>query len=268
MKPIYTLLTIIAIAFSACEKQMILDIDTAEPRDVISAIISEEVPCVVVLTKTQGFYDNNPYQTISGATVTLSDSKGKTETLNESFEPGVYTSKMTGEVGETYYLKIEIEDNVYEAEAKVPAKVPIEELYIYQIQVGDGSWFSPCVAFNDPAEEENYYYFLLTINDRMMRSFYLEKDENRNGKPIDKILYFNKEDNFDDDLETGDHIYVEMQTIDKGAYTYFYSLSSAAGRGATNPLTNFTGGALGCFKAYNSTYADAYVSWDIVRPAK
>jgi len=94
---------------------------------------------------------------------------------------------------------------------------------------------------------------MLYVNGYLMRSIYLSDDEYRNGLQVERILFFDKEDNNDNELQIGDHIWVNMQTLDKGMYKFYKSLYSVAAGGATNPITNFTGGALGCFKAYGSS---------------
>jgi len=75
------------------------------------------------------------------------------------------------------------------------------------------------------------------------------------------FIICNKGDNNDEKLKAGDHLKVEMQSLDKGMYTFYKSLRSIAS-GSTNPLTNITGRALGCFKAYNPSYTEMVISTD------
>lgn len=254
--------------FSSCEEIVNLDLNTSELKDVIDASISDNSPCYVYLSRSQSFSNNSPYQTISGAIIELSDSKGNKEIIRESKEPGLYISLMTGVVGRTYDIKITIGENIYEAQSRIPSTVPIDDIYIYNIRVGGDDWLSPCIVYNDPPDEDNYYYTMMYVNGHMMKSIYLNDDDYRNGLTVERILYFDKEDNSDNELEVGDHISVEMQTLDKGMYTFYKSLYSVAAGGATNPLTNFSGGALGCFKAYGSSYADITISENNIRSAK
>lgn len=256
------------LAFTSCEEVVDIDLQTTEFKDVIDAFISDNSPCYVFLSRSQSFSNNAPYQTTSGAVIELSDDKGNKEIVRESKEPGLYISLMTGVVGRTYNIKIMIGENTYEAQSTIPQTVPIDDIYIYNIQVGGDDWYSPCIVYNDPPDEKNYYYTMMYVNGHLMKSIYLTDDEYRNGLTVERILYFDKEDNSDNELEIGDRIYVEMQTLDKGMYTFYKSLYSVVAGGATNPLTNFTGGALGCFKAYGSSYADITMSEDNIRNAK
>ncbi len=264
---IYTsiLYCILLLSFFSCEQIVDIDLKSTEPKLVIDASITEEHPCVVLLSKSQPFYNNTPSQGISGAVIELRDDEGNSEVLKESWKtPGVYMSEMLGRVNKKYSLKVMVEDGIYEASATIPALIDIEETYIYEIKAGSKSWYSPSFVFQDPPEIENFYYTILSVNDRVLKSIYLDDDEHRDGLRIHNILFFNKEDNFDNDLQTGDKIDIEFQMLDKGMYTFYKSLFSAAADGGTNPLTNFSGNVLGCFKAYNSSYATYYVSTDII----
>lgn len=253
---------ILLLSFISCEEVINIDLKESEPRLVIDANITDNSPCIIALTKSQGFYSDEPYTRISGATIELSDNMGNKEIARETKDKGIYMSLMAGKTSRTYSLNISIEDKKYEAKATIPKAVPIDSLYIYNIKVGKDDWYSPCITFQDPKEEENYYYIMMYVNGAMMRSIYLNDDEFRNGLITDRILYFDKEDNNDEELKIGDHIRVEMQTLDKGMYTFYKSLYSIAAGGATNPISNFTGGALGCFKAYGSSYKEITISKD------
>lgn len=250
---------LLALHFS-CEEEARLDLNPAEPRLVIDAAISEYVPCTVKLSLSQYFYDNAPYQTVSGATIILSDDKGYSEELIEKpGQPGNYISNKLGEVGVQYTLKVIVEGESYEATAVIPKAVQLDEIYIYEIKAGNKSYYSPIVIYQDPKGVKNYYYTVVTVNDRVLKTLYLHHDDNRDGVRVPQILFFDKEANGGNTLDTDDRVDVEMQTIDYGMYEFYRSWSSFAG-GDSNPTTNFTGDVLGCFKAYNSSHISMIVS--------
>ncbi|NDV94698.1 DUF4249 domain-containing protein [Dysgonomonas sp. 521] len=247
--------------FAACEEVINVNLTEAEPMNVIDASITENSPCIVLLTRSQGFYNNESYERISDAKVELFDEYGNSDVLAESNkDKGLYFSQMIGTVGFTYTLKVTSGNNVYEAKATIPQAIPIDSVYIYRVKIGNEDIYSPCVAFQDPPEEDNYYYTTLYVNGNPMSSIYLDNDEYRNGLKVENILFFDKEDNNDEELKAGDKLRIDMQTLDKGMYTFYNSLRSVAAGGGTNPLTNITGGALGCFKAYNAYWVDYTVS--------
>lgn len=261
----YILIAFSLALFVSCEHEMILDLNTAEPHIVIDASITNNSFCYVSLTLSHSFYDNEPYETISGSTVILTNGEGRSETLREDYShPGNYISnEIIGQTGQSYYLKVIIDGETYEADATIPTEVKMEAIHLYEIKAGDKSWYSPSVEFQDPADEKNYYYFIVTVNDKVMQSVYLSDDEYRNGKKIHRILFFDKEDNDDEELNTGDHVMVEMQTLDYGMYKFYQTWLSFAG-GDANPATNFSGDVLGCFKAYNTDLISMVVSHDYI----
>ncbi|MDR2002202.1 MAG: DUF4249 domain-containing protein [Prevotella sp.] len=267
MKIIYKLIlvTIVLILFTACEKIVDLDLRTATPKLVINAAITEGSPCTVYLTKSQAFNDNSTFKTVADAEIILTDGDGNTEILREAQNmPGLYFSNMLGAVNKRYHIQVTAEGNTHEASVVIPNSIPIDETYIYEIKAGKDSWYSPSFVFHDPVDETNYYYTILYVNGNAMKSIYLDDDEFRNGLKVHRILYFDKDDNNDNDLKTGDQIRIEMQTLDKGMYTFYKSLFSVAADGGTNPITNFTGDVLGCFKGYNTSFADFIVSPDAI----
>jgi len=269
MKSIYKIIAAIIIltTTSSCEEIVDIELRSVEPKVVIDAQITEESPCVVRLTKTQAFQNNNPYETIEDAVIELTCSDGKSETLRKDYrEPGLYVSEMKGKVNATYNIRVHIQENTYQATASIPEIVYINQVYIYAITAGSKSYYSPAIRFNDPPGIKNYYYAILSVNEKVMRSIYLYDDEHRDGVENDRILFFDKEDNDDDELQTGDILRVELQNLDVGMYNFYKSLYSAAE--GTNAVTNFSGGALGCFKAYNWSTETAYVSQDIIEPKK
>jgi hypothetical protein len=67
------------------------------------------------------------------------------------------------------------------------------------------------------------------------------------------------EENTDDDvLHDGDQLHIEVRSIDKNVYNYLYSLQIMDNT-TTNPIANFTNGALGYFSAYSSVTYDTTV---------
>lgn len=263
-KNIYILFTIAcSMLFVSCEKIVDLDLRTIDPRLVIDATMQEGNPCIVYLNLTQDYYNNEKSPTVSGGIITLSDDTGNTETLVE-IVPGVYTSQeMIGMSNETYTLNVSVKGKTYTAKSTLMETVPIDSLYTYNIEIGKEHFYSPAIIFQDPVGAENYYYSKVFVNGRRLSTVYLSNDEYKNGKIMNDVLFYDRADNNDDDLEIGDEIKVEMRTIDKGAYDYLLSMSySVAAGGATNPISNFSGGVLGWFSAYGLSTREMVIAED------
>lgn len=262
-KNIYKLLPFLFLfALVSCEEVVQLDLNSIEPKLVIDASITEGQPCIVNLTKTQDIDNNNTFDRVSGAIITISYEDGHTETLNEDTQ-GRYLSLRQGVVGEKYVLKVTSEGKSYQSQATIPDKVPIDSMYIFSVTFGTDPLYSPAIIYNDPAGVPNFFYSRVTVNDRLLRTIYLDSDEFNDGVPnVTNILFFNQEDNNNERLKIGDKVKVDFQTLDQGSYHYFLTLFSVAAGGATNPISNFTGGVLGCFKAYNVSSKEIVISED------
>lgn len=256
----YNILALILFIFASCEKEVDIDLRTAEPRLVIDASITEADVCKVTLTLTQGFWDQDKPKTVSGAAITLQDSKGNKETLTEINLSGKYVSTMKGVAKETYTLIIEVNGQEYEATEYLPPVVPIESIRIYKLDAGNDYHYYPCIAFNDPKGVENYYLYWLTINNKKMQKPGKEDDKNSDGKFREPILFFDKDENNKEELKAGDHVIVEMQSISKGTYDFYNSIESPGGSQNSNPKSNFSGNVLGMFKAYTSSIAEITVT--------
>lgn len=250
----------------SCEDEVNLKLNVAEPVIVIDATIEEKVPCNVKLSKSQGFWDNSPYEKISGARIMLRvEGVDEPEILSER-EEGLYTSKMLGVTNAKYSLEVNIDGKTYTSKAQLPPVVPIDSIYIYNIQPGSESWYSPCIVFHDTPAIPNYYYTIVYVNDNVMRSIFINDDQFRDGLEVHRILYFNKEDNGDEELKLGDTVRVKMESINEGTYKFYNSINHGAG--GNNPVSSFSGGAYGNFKAFSSSSIEMTITEDRIHTVK
>lgn len=107
------------------------------------------------------------------------------------------------------------------------------------------------VRYNDLQESRNYYRHILYVNREKVPSIFISRDERNNGSITERVLPFFRNGNR---LSTRDTIRVEMQTIDRSIYDYFFSLEQTISQDAAspaNPVSNIRGGALEYFSAYS-----------------
>ena len=248
--------------FFSCEKVVDLDLNTIEPLLVIDASITAsglqgELGCSVVLTKTQNFDSQDSVEPLTGATITLTDNTtGESEGLFLESRFLFYATPMEIKEGHEYTLRVEYEDKVYEATETVPKPVDIDRLYFLRVNMDskeDHPWMAPVIVFNDPADVSNYYMNTVYVNGTRMKSIYLADDEYKNGKITEHFLPFDSNDNKDEELKIGDQVTVELESLSQQSYKYFLTMFSVAAGGGVNPISNFSGGVLGCFKAYART---------------
>ena len=256
---LYSLLTLVALStLFACEKVIDVELDSADRRYVIEGSITDQAgPYRVSVTQTKDFDEDNTFAGVTNAEVTLSDDAGNSETL-ELVEPGVYqTTNLQGVPGRTYTLTVAVAGERFVASSTLPEPVPFDRLFIEDLEFFSEEVKVTNVAFDDPAGVTNFYRYLLFINNRQVQSLYYNDDELQDGNAVERRLFYfgddDDDDDEDDELEAGDVVEVEMQSIDEGVYNYFFSLDQTIQQSAAapaNPLSNITGGVLGYFSAH------------------
>lgn len=246
-------LLISAFALTSCEEVIDVDLNTTDPKIVIEGSVTDQAePFKVSINKTVNFDQANEYPAVSGALVTISDGT-QTFTLNET-APGVYKTSdaQKGEPGRTYHLRVEAEGQVFEARSEMSALVKFDSLWQDKLNLGGQEAITVVSGYQDPLGLGNYYRFVLWRNGSILSDIDVRDDKNSDGRTISQPIFVLSED-----LEVNDTIRVEMQTIDKPIYKYFYALAASAGNGPNasvpgNPVSNLSGGALGYFSAHTS----------------
>lgn len=242
---------------SACQKVVDLDLKSTSPRLVIEANLADDGhPCTVLLSQSVNYTESNTYPAQSGATVTLSDNAGHSETLPESSTRGRYVGQtLLGMAGRVYTLRVEYNGESYVATSTLPGPVvAFAGLHAEKADIGSGYNLVP--EYQDPAGVKNYYLFRQYRNGHLNKSIFLQDDEFTDGKASSRALNVGPQD---DSVKTvsGDSMRVEMQNLDAGAYAYFRTLNQILQSNPllsttpANPQTNFSGNVLGYFSAHS-----------------
>ncbi|MGB3849957.1 MAG: DUF4249 domain-containing protein [Tunicatimonas sp.] len=173
MKRIHALHFIVfALAFSACE--MVVDVDVPNPpsRLVANAFLQADSIVVVELTQSQSILTNAELKSVSGAVVTLLEETQLVATLEESETSGIYFSTFTPSVGKTYTLRVS-KDGFESVEASTFIAPPVA---IRSVELDTTVFLNTFLNFedslvtdrrvnikearltlDDPGEERNYY---------------------------------------------------------------------------------------------------------------
>jgi hypothetical protein len=256
----YLILALLITSLSACEKAIDLDLKDSPPQYVVTGVITNLVGgCQVTVSKTKNFTDNNDFNGIAGAQVSISNN-GTVYNLTPT-ATGIYqNSTLTGTPGQNYQLSVTVDGKSFTSNCTMPPPVPLDSIYLVKDNVINNKDGSPrkyvTVQYHDPANVKNYYRFVQYINNRKEESLLLEGDEFTDGQVVNtRLNYSNDDDNPARDIRPGNQVTIEMQSIDAAVYKYFYSLANSATGSAnnaapSNPLTNITGGALGYFSAH------------------
>jgi hypothetical protein len=244
-----------AITFSSCEKVIDVKLDDANKKIVIDAILTDQAGgCQVLISQTKNFKDDNVFVGIGGATVSITDGSGNVTNLTETATGVFKAASLTGQSGNTYKLKVNVNGETYNATSTMPQKVQLDSIYISKIKFfGDDETFAN-VMFKDPAGIKNYYRFVQHVNGKRTKGIFVMDDDLSDGKLFNSTLYFFSDDDDVKLINPGDEVAIEMQCIDAATYKYWFSMDrSATGSNQSaspaNPVTNIDNGALGYFSA-------------------
>ncbi|MFN0200889.1 MAG: DUF4249 family protein [Bacteroidia bacterium] len=257
--------------FTSCEKEIKIDLNSTDPKFVIVGELNNDTSVqTVTVQKTVNFDEASIYPNVKAATVVLADDAGNSETLSEVAD-GIYqTQNFTGVVGRTYTLTVTSENQTFTAKSTLPAPVPFAGIrFIEQVggfgpppqggQGGDTSYIA-LPLFLDPADAQNNYRFIQTVNGEEDKSLIVRNDNIINGVPNQQPLF-----SFGVQIKKGDLLRVDMLNIDKNIYQYLYELNASVGTGPgggttpANPTSNWSNGAMGYFSAQSRQSVTAVV---------
>jgi hypothetical protein len=259
LKPItYTVLLIAALGLSSCEKVIEIDLNTPETQLVIEGNITDQLtPQTIRISQSVPYTDSNVYPPVSGATVTVTNDQGQSWNFVET-QPGRYISpRFKGEAFLTYSLRVNVNNVTYSAASTMPEAVKLDGLGLKLFTFGDEQNKQVEVYYQDPNVKVNQYRFVMQVNGLPVKRIFVENDRFTDGKQATSTLFYNP-DNDSDKLKEGDEVKVEMQSVDKPIYTYWYAISQqtqngpAAGVTPANPPSNINNNALGYFSAHTT----------------
>lgn len=243
------------LTLTSCSKVIDVEYEEIEPIYVVQSVLSEEG---TYLRLTQSGSMDEPLQTdgVESAQVNVVSEEGKSIEM-EYFAEGYYLpyfeQKLTE--GKNYTLNLEVDGQTFTSTALLPSTPVISDIIFSQQQfTADMNMVFCTVAILDTPDQENYYRY-------RFRYFVTDEKEEESGEEPSWSLL--KEDvdgekvwlmthlyTPDRELEDGDQITVEVQSISRGAYEFFYTLS-LSGSSSTNPSSNIDGGCIGYFSPYS-----------------
>lgn len=244
--------------FSSCQKVIDLHLKSSEKEYVIEGTVSDRPgTCKVLLSQTGDFDEDNTFQGVSDAIVSIADNMGDTVRLSE-ISSGVYEdSSFTGMTGHTYTLQVYAGGQLFTASSTMPSFVPLDSAYIIEEGFFGKTSKQLNILYRDPAGQKNYYRFEEFVNSMQVKQIFVRDDELTDGKAVIATLrYQDAGDDVDNvgKIQTGDTVHVNMECIDSAVYKYWSSLESSAtgssqSASPANPVSNIQGGALGYFSA-------------------
>lgn len=264
-KILYYILPLLVLSCTAKEQP-------GETQLVVEGWIESGEHPVVMVSESIGVTTNSPIDASAmvdhvakWAKVSISDGD-KTVILTgmgtaDLFPPYMFSSsKITGEVGKTYTLKVEYKDYVATAETTIPAPVPIDTLYIRELADSLGTIMC---GFTDPSDQENYYKIFTRTKDKDTRfhpsALAQTTDENLSG--YSEMFVYSTQRMLEPvdipNIREGDEVEVKLCTMTSEVYEFWnrFEIFLSANLADSRPVTDNTvranmHGALGYWAGY------------------
>lgn len=246
---------LITIAFTSCEKVIDVALKDSEKQYVIEGTVTDRRgDCTVRLSKTKNFGDDNKFEGIANAEVSVTDNDGNATKLSEA-TTGVYQSAiLAATAGKVYTLRVLVNGQAFTATCTMPVRVKMDSLYVQEESFFGQVLKLANVQYTDPLGKGNSYRFIQYVNGVKEKSIFIRDDDYSDGNTSTITLFTPPDDKRE--IKSGNTVKVEMECISPAVYKYWYSLDQGASGGSNsaspaNPVTNIEGGALGYFSVHS-----------------
>lgn len=221
MKKIASIL-LLAMLIISCEDVIYVKTPTENPRLVIDASINwfkgtNGADQDIKLTITAPYF-NNSVPPANGAKISVTNSNNQVFNFTEDGQTGIYkNNNFIPVIDETYTLTIIYQNETYTATETLKSVASID--YIGQNDKGgfSGNETELKAFYNDPADEENYYFFEFISDIPVIPSLEVYKDEFTNGNEM--FGFYTEED-----LTTNDIVTIRNYGISEQFYNYMFVL--------------------------------------------
>lgn len=246
----YLIAALSAITFASCQKVIDVKVENATPQYVIEGSITNAAgPYNVHISRSTELNKHNEFPAVSNATVIVTDDMGNNDTLQQ-MEPGNYqTRTIRGIPGHAYTVKVFVDGQTFYATSEMPKPVTIDSIYTTRERhMGEEGTYA-AIVYNDPAGVHNYYHFRIFKNGIQTKQLYIMDDQFIDGQLVKQSFA-----DADSSYSGNDNIRIELQSISKELYEYFYSLQQTMMQSSAtpaNPIRQIKGGnVLGYFSAH------------------
>jgi hypothetical protein len=259
LKTIVSLWSFVLLLLS-CEKEIDIDYHQVAQLYVAEGLVTQDgttnrtnKPSYVRLTTTQDMTDNvTNNHNLMGATVVLSENGYVIDTLRY-WRNGYYVSDCQGFEGCSYTLDVYLNGHHFQSTSVMQSAPQFSSFrFVWKDVLTEKMLFAD-LKINDIKGQNNYYFMHIYRNGIGYRWAVMD-DSHNPGSELQQLFSCTTERNLDknddDGLKDGDLIHVEIRSIDRRTYDYFYSMQVMQNSG-TNPVENYTGGCLGYFSACN-----------------
>lgn len=227
----YILLILTAVFFTACEKVVDVDLDTAAPRLVVDASINwlkgtDGSQQKIKLTTTTGYYSKD-IPIVSGATVFITNTTTNTVfNFTETAGTGEYfCNNFLPVINNTYVLTVMHDGQTYNATEKLYAVPKISRV----VQDNEGGFLNEDIEirffFMDNPAENNFYLIRYDTDVLPYADYNVQDDEFFQGNEMFDFI-----DN--EDFKAGDVVGLNLYGISERYYNYMSIVISMVEGGA------------------------------------
>lgn len=219
---------IAGISVASCSKVIKVDLKTAPAKLVIDASIDwlKNTPGneqSIKLSTTTGYY-NAEFPTVSGATIFITNSTNTVFNFPESANKGEYVCKdFKPVIGETYKLTVTLNGITYTASETLMGTPDIDN-NILQNNAGGmtGDEIEIQFSYQDEAADNNYYISRIKSNRVAYPAYFLENDENYQGRKMTQFYSH-------EDIVKGDSLNIKLYGASRRFFDYFKKVVVASG---------------------------------------
>lgn len=236
--------------FASCEEVIHVDLNAADRRYVIEAELTNiAVEQTIRVSQTVPFDSSIPSQPVDEAHVEVVSSGGRVYRFDAMGEGYYRNDSLQPREELSYMLRVRIGDEEFVATEAMQPFVDVDSLGALEEIIFNEKTYSILVKFTDPLEENNYYKYLVSVNQQPLRFLQVQNDKYNNGLYVTHQLM-----DFSKPFELGDSIIVRRQSVSKAVHDYWneIQLLNPGSAAPANPKSNISNGAFGYFSISNS----------------
>lgn len=238
-KRIFSLfILILSLSIHSCEEVVEINLNSSTPIIVAEGVIEEDSVCIVKLSYTNDYFNNQEPEYIENARVLLIENGSNSELLNY-LGKGVYKgTNIRGKNNRLYSIDVSGQNFEFTAESYL---VPSPSILSIKFEKSDfqrpgemNEEYTATLLFSDDPNTVNYY----------MVKFFKNKTEANNGYSLLKDAYYidNKTIEYSSmryRFEQGDSITARVYSIDRETYSYYSQLNDLMEQGMGGSSTPY-----------------------------
>ncbi|SFZ94542.1 protein of unknown function [Flaviramulus basaltis] len=222
-----SLIILFTIIFTSCTDVIDVDVPTSEPRLVIEATIEWEKGTtgneqLIKLSTSVPYFSSTTNNIVTGASVKITNDADDTEFVFIDQNDGNYiNSSFIPVLNEAYTLEVINDGETYIAHETFVPVVDIAEITQTREDGFDSDVLEVNVLFDDPEDEENFYFLKFQKEGDILPELFDISDEFTNGNQM--TIFYEREEDEDinqEEFEVGDVVDIEFYGVSEPFYNY------------------------------------------------